>query len=616
MSAISNFPIPYWINIYNCSMEGEPPTNNTLRIGRASSSKNYFRRAGDRKNIFLENPVVSATHIEIYKTPNLDSLALLNKSKNGFFLIDEFTKKVTFVNDKKKCAHLKNGGIIGLCFSKKFLKDFQSNQINKNIIIDETLKQCKILIQIYTNYDYDLIANVFDYSHYFNNRKDQFDNLLELIYNGTFIDTCDYLSNAIYNISRTLMKEQNDLNISDNDDFYGEKIYYSEDEDDDNEEEDDDSDKYDYDYENNHSFDTFLSKADYRLFLDSESSDNNPEEYNSHSDDSTSKSDNEADEVSDKSENDEDENVYDFKIKNTANVSNAFNKYANGEDDNVLNDDKTKEKNKTESCNTNSDRTNYDFKVNHGAILSHSSIEESDIDSEEESPKIDILKADFVCDCRKEGLKVNKESIKPVEQEEEEQEDEEQEEEEQEDEEQEEEEQEDEEQEEEEQEDEEQEEEEQEDEEQEEEEQEDEEQEEEEQEDEEQEEEEQEDEEQEKEEQEEEEQEKEEQEKEEQEKEENEEDKISKPIKDDLVLVRSLKRSHDEISDVSQSIKTQLEHLTERCDFQSKCIEDLNQEIRDLKRSKSATKAALLGAASGAVATITALYQIGSKLDL
>lgn len=84
----------------------------------------------------------------------------------------------------------------------------------------------------------------------------------------------------------------------------------------------------------------------------------------------------------------------------------------------------------------------------------------------------------------------------------------------------------------------------------------------------------------------------------------------------------SLKRSFDESNcsdfddEVGRTTEDKLHQMTELCEFQSKEIEQLNEEVRRLKRFKSQKRAALIGAAGGAAATLTALYQIGSRMNL
>lgn len=84
----------------------------------------------------------------------------------------------------------------------------------------------------------------------------------------------------------------------------------------------------------------------------------------------------------------------------------------------------------------------------------------------------------------------------------------------------------------------------------------------------------------------------------------------------------SLKRSFNEsnCSDFDEEVGSVAEHklhqLTELCNLQSKEIKQLSEEVKRLKRSKSQTKAAMIGAAGGAAATLTALYQIGSRMNL
>lgn len=172
-----------WINITNCPYEGFPSEKGTLRIGRASSNVKRSREIEDPQNIFLNNPVISANHIEFYKTSSNNSLCLINKSRNGFFLIDEDKNIMSYINGKDNSEYLKNGNIIALCFSKKYLKDYQDGHVIGDEI-STTLQECKILIQIYTDYSNGLIANIFDYNSYTSIRKKQFENALLYVFRG------------------------------------------------------------------------------------------------------------------------------------------------------------------------------------------------------------------------------------------------------------------------------------------------------------------------------------------------------------------------------------------------------------------------------------------------
>lgn len=118
-------------------------------IGRAPL-KNSSRKTDEKNNIYIRSPVVSATHIEFYKNVHR-FMTVANKSKNGFFLIDEHSTNVEFLEGEDKST-VKSGCIIGLCFSKKYLQDYKDENIPEANLISETLKQCKVLVQLFTDY--------------------------------------------------------------------------------------------------------------------------------------------------------------------------------------------------------------------------------------------------------------------------------------------------------------------------------------------------------------------------------------------------------------------------------------------------------------------------------
>lgn len=211
-----------WINLKDCPYEGFSSSKGTLRIGRASLNKRRSREVKDPKNIFLNNPVISATHVEFYKTSSNDSLCLINKSKNGFFLIDEYKETISYINGKDNSEYLKNGNIIALCFSKKYLKDFQEENVIGDKIL-ATLKECKILIQIYTDYDNGLIANIFSFKNYTFNKRKQLKNALLLASDGKN----EKIINSINKIFKKVDEEQYDYckcKVNDENYFYNSEV--------------------------------------------------------------------------------------------------------------------------------------------------------------------------------------------------------------------------------------------------------------------------------------------------------------------------------------------------------------------------------------------------------
>lgn len=94
-------------------------------------------------------------------------------------------------------------------------EDFENEKIEKKKLIKETVKHCKVLIQIYTNYKVDLIGQIFDINGYVEGPKNQYYAVVNRVW--TYDDGL-YLPNAIHNITNKLASEHRDLTFDMNDD--------------------------------------------------------------------------------------------------------------------------------------------------------------------------------------------------------------------------------------------------------------------------------------------------------------------------------------------------------------------------------------------------------------
>ena len=178
MASVPDLPTYKFIDITLSPRNKESPLEKAICIGRAPQ-KNSSRTADEKNNIYIRNPVISATHIELYKAYDR-FFFLLNKSKNGFFLIDEYDGNVSFVGGEDESTQLKNGNIIGMCFSKNFLQDYKEGS-PENHSVEEALKQCKILVQIFTDYDQTLVAKVYNVIDHVKGIQAQLDELVQEI---------------------------------------------------------------------------------------------------------------------------------------------------------------------------------------------------------------------------------------------------------------------------------------------------------------------------------------------------------------------------------------------------------------------------------------------------